>query len=1415
MRHFLIGLLMFGSWLIAGPPSDWNLVQPEPGTEWKVTWGLEPEVGITSTRGERVLNGLWGFQPSVEKPDADEQAPWGLIQVPGSWRESWSQPRLITQGTKGVWEGYGRGHDTWRAWYRRTLKVPEHWDGRRILLDVSRVSTDAEIFLDGQKAGEVNWPGGEVDLTALVKPGETQELRLRVLAVEKNEMVSTMMGTEEGHNRMVRQRLPTYGIIGDVILRSEPMESPVQQLRFTSRVSDDRFDLSWKQDLEEKLRVEADFLSPDGEVEKRFKKHVTPKHGTASVTWKWTSPRLWDVGQPELYELRLRVFRGKTLLDEISRRVAFREFEINGKDFYLNGKRIRLRPTSASVYYKGIRKLNEGLIEGLIATGHNMLHYWPNDPLRRGSVIDYDQVAEIADEKGVLISLPLPAFYDLVKVEDPSQDTINLWKQTVLWTMNSLGHHPSVVVWGCSPNFFGHGDDQNPRRIGRNTEVPSMDWTRRAERADRWISWIKEQDPTRAVLIHQGASVGDIYATNTYLCLLPLQEREEWLSHWAEHGEKPFMGVEFGTPLDGTFTRGRNNGANAGASEPLLTEHAVSYLGPSAYLREPSSYRKKLAELQAMGVREPHWHGNAFLNQEPLFQEMQQLFLTNTGRSWRSWGLSAGVVHWAISASLFPNDWRGGNYDGWSREPKPPFVPGSKGTYFWRSGYPLAFSRFWQETGATTYQPAARDFLKINAETLAYIGGGKEEHWADKTHHFTSGSRFGKQIMMVNDSRSKARFSGELTVSVEGQEIYQRSVNETLDVSEIHSEPFRVTLPNVEKMTEGMITLKLKQGERIIEDTFSFRVYPKVEPTNVSRTVRVFEQDGSATTLLEGAGVKPEPAKNDLPQSGILVLGRNIVDDLPWTWETLAAWVKQGNRLLIMGQSPQIMHLHTDVRVSRYVTRRFWPVSSVASHPLVEGLDGEDFRDWPGRGTLVPPEENTGFDHPVNTAPTFGYRWGTRGSVSSAAWEIPHHSGWKPLLQGEFDLSYSPLMTLELGRGHVLFCGLDLEERDAENPVGDLLLQRLLTWLDQVEEGEPKGPVRLMGSPAFHDRMTSLGLQTAEEAGLWVVGEGASLTESDVEAHLMTGGRILRLDREGTPGVWSGLQELPAWPELSGLRLGDLRPRLDTELGLLDGSVLAHRKVGEGVELSYQLLPEHFAGQSYLRYSRWNSTRALSRLLSNMGAAFERDQQLLATEENPFSPVVLPLEWRYGVETSLPPVKSLENVPEDEGNRKLEAGWHKRDFDDSSWIKAPVLGGWERNVESFETFDGAMWMRVTIDVPKEWKGYGDAVLELHKVDDFDITYVNGFRVGKTGKETENAWNHSRAYPVRSWMLKPGEKNVIAIRIFDHFGGGGFTGYEQSLYRLRLANPPLREGLYHADYREDRALGDNPFRYYRW
>jgi len=105
-------------------------------------------------------------------------------------------------------------------------------------------------------------------------------------------------------------------------------------------------------------------------------------------------------------------------------------------------------------------------------------------------------------------------------------------------------------------------------------------------------------------------------------------------------------------------------------------------------------------------------------------------------------------------------------------------------------------------------------------------------------------------------------------------------------------------------------------------------------------------------------------------------------------------------------------------------------------------------------------------------------------------------------------------------------------------------------------------------------------------------------------------------------------------------------------------------------------------------------------------------------------------------------------------------------FDDSNWpeMNAPQL--WEQ--QSLGDIDGVVWLRKTVNLSAADIN-SEALLELATIDDEDITYVNGFRVGSTSQ-----YDASRRYKIPMGTLKEG-KNVIAIRITDTGGGGGIFG----------------------------------------
>src|SRR5690606_10903181 len=124
-----------------------------------------------------------------------------------------------------------------------------------------------------------------------------------------------------------------------------------------------------------------------------------------------------------------------------------------------------------------------------------------------------------------------------------------------------------------------------------------------------------------------------------------------------------------------------------------------------------------------------------------------------------------------------------------------------------------------------------------------------------------------------------------------------------------------------------------------------------------------------------------------------------------------------------------------------------------------------------------------------------------------------------------------------------------------------------------------------------------------------------------------------------------------------------------------------------------------------------------------------------------------------------------------------ESKLSKEDYDVTSWPVLQVPDLWES--QELGNLDGVVWFRKTVEINPEDEGK-EAVLQLDKIDDNDITYVNGVQVGAT-----NQYNTERIYQVPKGILKSG-KNSIAVRITDTGGGGGIYG-EASSVKLEIGN----------------------------
>ncbi len=147
------------------------------------------------------------------------------------------------------------------------------------------------------------------------------------------------------------------------------------------------------------------------------------------------------------------------------------------------------------------------------------------------------------------------------------------------------------------------------------------------------------------------------------------------------------------------------------------------------------------------------------------------------------------------------------------------------------------------------------------------------------------------------------------------------------------------------------------------------------------------------------------------------------------------------------------------------------------------------------------------------------------------------------------------------------------------------------------------------------------------------------------------------------------------------------------------------------------------------------------------------------------------------------------------GDWKFELGdnarWADPKFDDNRWSEIYVPARWED--EGYPGYDGYAWYRRHFDVSNDWQAK-DLLLDLGMIDDVDETYVNGQLVGSMGAfppEYSSAYNVERRYSIPYDILKPGDDNVIAVRVYDDGGVGGITNGHVGIYeRIYRVYPDL-------------------------
>lgn len=125
-------------------------------------------------------------------------------------------------------------------------------------------------------------------------------------------------------------------------------------------------------------------------------------------------------------------------------------------------------------------------------------------------------------------------------------------------------------------------------------------------------------------------------------------------------------------------------------------------------------------------------------------------------------------------------------------------------------------------------------------------------------------------------------------------------------------------------------------------------------------------------------------------------------------------------------------------------------------------------------------------------------------------------------------------------------------------------------------------------------------------------------------------------------------------------------------------------------------------------------------------------------------------------------------------SRAERTGWAAAELDDSDWPATELPASWSG--PELGPHDGVAWFRRRIKIPRSWGGR-ELRLELGPIDDQDLTYFNGHRVGATLGLFR--WNQPRHYRVPPELVHGGPA-TLAICVLDTGGIGGVNGKPEQL-----------------------------------
>jgi beta-galactosidase len=379
---------------------------------------------------------------------------WRTLDLPHDWAIEGPFSDTLENNTGLLpWKGIG--------WYRKHFVISEDDKGKRIYIDFDGAMAYAKVWLNGKYVGE--WPYGytsfRLDLTPYVIPG-------------KENLIAVRLDTKSWDSRWY----PGAGIYRNVwLVKTNQIHVSYNGVYCTTpEIKKEQAILSVKTEIEShvgdpsSVTIKALVYKLDKNQQPSSAPVAESVAATATLEGMKShvfrldipvkTPVLWDIENPELYRVVVRIFNGVKVTDVCETNFGFRTLNFTARDgFLLNGTRVEIKGVCNHSDLGALgaafnTRAAERQLEILKEMGCNAIRTSHNPPA--------PELLDLCDRMGFLVEDEAFDTWKTPKKRNDYNKLFYAWHEEDLRAMVRRDrNHPSVFIWSTGNEV---GDQNNP-----------------------------------------------------------------------------------------------------------------------------------------------------------------------------------------------------------------------------------------------------------------------------------------------------------------------------------------------------------------------------------------------------------------------------------------------------------------------------------------------------------------------------------------------------------------------------------------------------------------------------------------------------------------------------------------------------------------------------------------------------------------------------------------------------------------------------------------------------------------------------------------------------------------------------------------------------------------------------------------